>query len=1568
MFKNLLLGIVLICSFFTGYGQTLSAGDIAFVQYNADNTDDFSFLTLKDIPAGEIIYFTDDEENLDGNEGTIAWTSPAGGVSCGTVVTITTSPSTTLGSVSETNDLNFGGSGDSILAYQGSTGSPTFIAALHNDGSADTWGGTLGGNLPTGLTDGATAVAIAEIDNAAYNGTLTGTKSTILAAINNSGNWSGSNTVNQTFSGTFVISDCAAASPTITVSPTSLTGLDYVFGSGPSAEQTFTASGTDLVNNVTGNITLTAPSNFEISTTSGSGFSGSITLTQSGGVVASTTIYVRLASGLAISTYGPSNITADSSGATTQNVSVSGEVTAPTATCDELFISEYIEGSSNNKFIEIYNPTGSSINLTGYSIVLYTNGSSSASTSINLSGSIAANDVFVLENSSETLGVAADQSSGSLTFNGDDAVSLEKSGSIIDVIGQIGTDPGSEWVGTTCTQGTADGTLVRNASVQSGDSDGSNSFNPDTEWTCYNQDNVSNLGSHTSNCASTTPTINVSADAVSLLNYTFGSGPSAAQSFSVEGLDLTTDITITAPTNFEISTSSGSGFGSSLTLTQTGGTVASTTIYVRLAAGLAINSYTGDLDATSTGATTKNVTFNGDVLCIAAHTITSFTPASGPIGTEVTITGTGFTASSTVEFDGNAATVTYVNATTLIAEVPAGTVSNYIKVTESGCDLNSTSNFTIISDNGCVGGSIPAGWTDLMFTGVYDDEILSCHYIELFNPTSSDIDLSNYTFGFDNNFTFPSVVPVTGFTGLVTLTGTIPAESTFMVQVTTISGGCTSCPTITPDYTVVGSIGLNVDDRLVLVESYGTGSATAIDVWQNHSSELADPLFDKGYVFARDISATAPSTAFNLSDWTYDGTEDCFGFAISSAVLPTINTQPTDVTTCNAASFTVGATAGNGGTLSYQWKYNDGSSTGWTNVTSATFSPGTVTGEMDTNLVISGYDANGYQFYCEVTEDLSCSVASNAAQVKTDSKTWNGSTWSPSGAPGLGTAVIINGNYSTAANGSFSACSLVVNSTFTLTVDDNTYVEVENNTNVYGTILVQTKGAFVQNNDNGTFTLNGGTASVNKETAPINAWYEYTYWSSPVENETIGGALVDSPSSRRFWFNANNWEDATYETNNDNTAISGAGIDNVDDNGDDWQIANAGDTMIPGVGYAATYSSSLFTSNGQQYNYTFEGAFNTGTITVPVVINTEPGDVDWNFIGNPYPSAINSDLFIAANTGVMQGALYFWSHNTPPSKTANGNQVLNFSEDDYGIYNGAGSIVAGDGIVPDGFIPSGQGFFVAASASGNVVFNNAMRIADTSSNNQFFKGSKAKKASKSDSETNKIWLNLTSDNGVFSQLLVGYLDGATNANDGMFYDVPRFLTKTGSSAILYSNIEEEATKYYAIQGKNSNSLDRNESISLGFTSTIKTESEYKIEIDRFEGEFFANNTIYLKDNALEIYHELSASDYVFTSGAIEYKNRFEIVFKDSRLPINNLNSDELVIYELEDGTVQFTVNDTITIKNITIIDLLGRTLYKLKGNSYTEIFNLSGLSNAMYIAKVELSNGNFITKKALKRK
>ena len=176
--------------------------------------------------------------------------------------------------------------------------------------------------------------------------------------------------------------------------------------------------------------------------------------------------------------------------------------TPPCAT--ELIISEYIEGSSNNKYLEIYNGTGAVINMDDYDIRIYSNGSNSVSTTINLDNvNLADGDVFVIANSSANIwSNTPDQTSGNLNFNGDDAVELYNTatGQSVDIIGQIGNDPGSQWGSGSTT--TKDHTLVRKANVTSGDTNGSDTFDPAVEWDGFNQDDVSYLGSHTMTCGS----------------------------------------------------------------------------------------------------------------------------------------------------------------------------------------------------------------------------------------------------------------------------------------------------------------------------------------------------------------------------------------------------------------------------------------------------------------------------------------------------------------------------------------------------------------------------------------------------------------------------------------------------------------------------------------------------------------------------------------------------------------------------------------------------------------------------------------------------------------------------------------------------------------------------------------------------------------------------------------------------------------------------------------------------------------------------------------------------------
>lgn len=163
-----------------------------------------------------------------------------------------------------------------------------------------------------------------------------------------------------------------------------------------------------------------------------------------------------------------------------------------------VFISEYIEGSSNNKAIEIFNGTGAPLNISNYQIRMYFNGNPSAGLTLALAGVVAPGDVYVLAHSAAAPAILAeaDQVNGAGWFNGDDAVALfhVPTASFVDVVGQIGFDPGTEWgAGLTST---ADNTLRRKAHIVNGDPNGADPFDPSIEWDGFAVNTFDGLGSH----------------------------------------------------------------------------------------------------------------------------------------------------------------------------------------------------------------------------------------------------------------------------------------------------------------------------------------------------------------------------------------------------------------------------------------------------------------------------------------------------------------------------------------------------------------------------------------------------------------------------------------------------------------------------------------------------------------------------------------------------------------------------------------------------------------------------------------------------------------------------------------------------------------------------------------------------------------------------------------------------------------------------------------------------------------------------------------------------------------
>lgn len=337
-------------------------------------------------------------------------------------------------------------------------------------------------------------------------------------------------------------SDEIIATPEASASVTTLNAFTQTLGT-PSAEQSFTVEGTAL----TSDLTLTAPAEYEISLTSGSGFLSALSITPASGEVSTTTIYVRLNAANTGAHTG--DITIESTGITTIEVAVSGQTNAvPTpaisASTSGLTVFNQILGtpSAEQSFTIEGTDLEEEITLTasaGYEVSLTSgSGFTSSVTVTETSGTVPATTIYVRLN--ET------------------------------------------------TPGTHSGTVT------------ASSLNA--------TDITINLNGET--VAPASPEITTSTTTISGFNQSLGT-PSAEQSFTVEGTDLEEDIILTASTGYEVSLTSGSGFASSVTIIETSGTVAATTIYVRLNETTAGN-HSGTVTASSQNATDVTINLDGE--------------------------------------------------------------------------------------------------------------------------------------------------------------------------------------------------------------------------------------------------------------------------------------------------------------------------------------------------------------------------------------------------------------------------------------------------------------------------------------------------------------------------------------------------------------------------------------------------------------------------------------------------------------------------------------------------------------------------------------------------------------------------------------------------------------------------------------------------------------------------------------------------------------------------------------------------------------------------------------------
>lgn len=165
---------------------------------------------------------------------------------------------------------------------------------------------------------------------------------------------------------------------------------------------------------------------------------------------------------------------------------------------NDLIISEYIEGTSNNKAIELYNGTQAEIDLADYRLLQYNNAATSPTNTISLVGDLGPGEVHVVTHTQWALDFEPDQRAGGLNFNGNDALVLQRGSTIVDSFGRVGEDPGAPGWGDPPV--TMDRTLVRLPDVCAGDTLVDDEFDPHAEYEVFPVNTITDLGSHATTC------------------------------------------------------------------------------------------------------------------------------------------------------------------------------------------------------------------------------------------------------------------------------------------------------------------------------------------------------------------------------------------------------------------------------------------------------------------------------------------------------------------------------------------------------------------------------------------------------------------------------------------------------------------------------------------------------------------------------------------------------------------------------------------------------------------------------------------------------------------------------------------------------------------------------------------------------------------------------------------------------------------------------------------------------------------------------------------------------------
>ncbi|MEM0575236.1 T9SS sorting signal type C domain-containing protein [Flavobacterium polysaccharolyticum] len=679
-------------------------------------------------------------------------------------------------------------------------------------------------------------------------------------------------------------------------------------------------------------------------------------------------------------------------------------------------------------------------------------------------------------------------------------------------------------------------------------------------------------------------------------------------------------------------------------------------------------------------------------------------------------------------------------------------------------------------------------------------------------------------------------------------------------------------------------------------------------------------------------SFSSSATSGNL---TVRGVNSCGSGTVSATYPIVVNPLPSAPTVGTITNVTCSSTTGS--------VVLSGLQNGWI-ITQSGTALGSYTSS-GTSYTVTGLVVGSYTFS---VNNGTCTSAStpNVPIADASSTTWDGSSWS-NGSPDATKNIIIASSLGSPLAANLTGCALTINNGVTATVPSGFTLTITNAVTTNGQLIFENNASLVQT----TNATNIGAIEYRRISSPMKN-FDYTYWSSPVSGPTVESPVLGQTAKL---LSPNTLADKYFRFDGD-VAVN------------DWVFDDG--VMTPGVGFIIRVPKPGTTyPNGENWN--------TPTYSQPVAFKGTPNNGNYSFsaglgefnlIGNPYPSAIDADLFITNpnNATMINGALYFWTHNTAITN----NQ---YTADDYASYTltggtgtgvGVGNFVdannngimdPGEEVVsnrPLGKIAAGQSFFVENAAAGSFQFTNAMRV--SGNNSQFFKQANTKKTATV--EKNRVWLNLTNSGGAFKQLLVGYITGATNDWDNL-YDGPSF---DGQEFVDFYSTNQG--KNLTIQGR-ALPFETTDVVPLGYRSTIA--GPFDISIDNRDGAL-AGQEIWLEDKKTNTLHELTKGKYTFTAINGVENDRFVLKYTNKTLGTDdNEVVDKSLIVSVKNKKISLT-SSAEAITQVQIFDLLGRKVYdKSKVNAQEwSISNLSS-SEQTLIVKTTLANGAISNKKII---